>query len=731
MEKVSYLEHEDEEGKVLILEIADKAAREEMSSMKTNVERMQEDVENCDICGIVTGSTVNITDSAEAPFEELAIYGESTQVQTAGKNLLPLPYAVSNSTIVLEGVTFNIKADGTVEVNGTSTGDAYINFYYNTDKMLIKEPFIFSKNEIDSTSLYYIERIDGKWSAAQMLPNGAKEMQITPSTNATGQIFRLTVQKGKTVNNLKIYPMIRLASITDGTYEPYTGGKAAPNPDYPQEIEPALVSSVDVVGKNLLKFSQGSTTSNGITFTVNADKSVTVNGTATADAVLLLTTSTRGEVDLKRLTGKNIILSGCPKGGSSTTYKLQFWSASKWAVDTGSGATLDLSTVPDTWNFAISIISGTTVNNLTFYPMIRLANTDDTYKPYQEQTVYLTNFYAMNGLNGVRDCIDAARGVHRERFEVVVLDGSDDEGWYTMDTNIAGVKRIYTRTFKVKNSTSIYVPAGNILCSHYKPISASDTYLRKQGIATTTADNYIYFYDENFNTADISLWKAHLKANPITLMYERETPKETALPAADIQALKALHTYSPSTTVNADAPMEVKYYRNTENGNVAGLLKEHTIDKNNPHNVTKEQLGLDKVNNTADKDKYVYHAQKADEASLAEDANNATNASKASLASKAMCDKDNNEISSTYMRKDYFKEMTGTLEAGKTSLTLSHEEFSQGCTVEVYVLNKGVYTNNLIKPTDMSVSMVIGGNESLDLEFESQSNDLDIKVRFW
>lgn len=36
--------------------------------------------------------------------------------------------------------------------------------------------------------------------------------------------------------------------------------------------------------------------------------------------------------------------------------------------------------------------------------------------------------------------------------------------------------------------------------------------------------------------------------------------------------------------------------------------------QDNPHNVTKEQVGLDKVDNTADKDKYVYHSTFADRA---------------------------------------------------------------------------------------------------------------------
>lgn len=53
-----------------------------------------------------------------------------------------------------------------------------------------------------------------------------------------------------------------------------------------------------------------------------------------------------------------------------------------------------------------------------------------------------------------------------------------------------------------------------------------------------------------------------------------------------------------------------------------GDLTAHVDDKENPHGVTKAQLGLDKVNNTADSAKTVKHAGTADSATKAtQDAN--------------------------------------------------------------------------------------------------------------
>ena len=58
----------------------------------------------------------------------------------------------------------------------------------------------------------------------------------TPSGEQTGQMFRVLIENGKTLNNIKIYPMV-VEGTTIGDYESYTGGNASPSPDYPQEVE--------------------------------------------------------------------------------------------------------------------------------------------------------------------------------------------------------------------------------------------------------------------------------------------------------------------------------------------------------------------------------------------------------------------------------------------------------------------------------------------------------------
>ena len=142
-----------------------------------------------------------------------------------------------------------------------------------------------------------------------------------------------------------------------------------------------LHDSLGMQKKNWLKntHSVGSTTVNGITFTTNADGSVTANGTATADAsynmVVALPPNT------------SFILSGCPSGGSASTYNIFAIETNSFTQayrDTGNGAEFNTGSYTE-WSFRVRVVNGQTVNDLIFYPMVRNATVSDSeYAPYTD-----------------------------------------------------------------------------------------------------------------------------------------------------------------------------------------------------------------------------------------------------------------------------------------------------------------------------------------------------------
>lgn len=135
-----------------------------------------------------------------------------------------------------------------------------------------------------------------------------------------------------------------------------------------------------VATENLIPYPYAETTktANGVTFTVNSDGSVTVNGTATSDADFMLL---RGPIQSY---SESYFLSGCPTGGSDTTYYIsEGFTTSK---DTGNGVVFN--NLPSDQAWRIVIKSGTTVNNLVFRPML---NAGTTAKPYSKWFAGLKN----------------------------------------------------------------------------------------------------------------------------------------------------------------------------------------------------------------------------------------------------------------------------------------------------------------------------------------------------
>lgn len=167
-----------------------------------------------------------------------------------------------------------------------------------------------------------------------------------------------------------------------GLQNPTQKDEAVPKEYADQQILDRVIYSG---GKNLLRNDAMSRTTNGITFTVNADGSVTINGTATADADLYI--RNYWGVDDPFLPAGKYILSGnhdlrvdayVGVGGSHIAYARDedvFFSAPNGIA----------------W-YTLRAHNGYQFDNLTVYPMIRLASeTDATYEPYYEGLQALTN----------------------------------------------------------------------------------------------------------------------------------------------------------------------------------------------------------------------------------------------------------------------------------------------------------------------------------------------------
>ena len=181
-----------------------------------------------------------------------------------------------------------------------------------------------------------------------------------------------------------------------------------------KNVDSVIWQQQNILGaKNLLKYPYrfGTITVRGVTYTVSDDGSITATGTS-SNSIYDIHLRTPGEPNDFVLKNGSYIGSGCPIGGSSTTYQLVFSRTFNGiedilGVDYGNGVNLNLNGddfSSDEVNLQIRIIiqSGLQVDGLVFKPMIRLATiNDDTFTPYA-----MTNRDITNSINSILTRLD-------------------------------------------------------------------------------------------------------------------------------------------------------------------------------------------------------------------------------------------------------------------------------------------------------------------------------------
>ncbi|WP_417202431.1 hypothetical protein, partial [Barnesiella intestinihominis] len=140
-------------------------------------------------------------------------------------------------------------------------------------------------------------------------------------------------------------------------------------------------AEVSVESKNLLELKLIDVVSNGITYTQNSDGSIMANGIATGKSYAYI-------INYNTPIKPGIYtLSGCPSGGSTSTYRINLGLNSNgvWkrnVYDAGDSVTFEVALPINQISSYIEIMSGTTVENLTFYPQLEYGETATAYTPY-------------------------------------------------------------------------------------------------------------------------------------------------------------------------------------------------------------------------------------------------------------------------------------------------------------------------------------------------------------
>ena len=371
-----------------------------------------------------------------------------------GKNLLRIPAdVVTKST---SGVTFTVTrnaAGGVTSIDVDSGGSATSSnaiLHINTSLTLSEAAILTGCPENGGSNKYLLVAYDGSTyisdsGSGVSVPAGTYDLYII-------------AYNGNTFSHLKFYPMLRYASIADDTYEPYHA--SVENYMLPQSVQNVMgaknllpININDIKSISLPGTWNGNTyTYRNVDFTLNTDasgylQSITVNGTNSGDSFSLQLNS---PVLFK---AGSYILTGCPSGGGYSSYWIQWrnsTASSNIGDDTGSGFSAALTSDAECF-FRLYVGTSAAISNVTFYPMLRLAEyTDPTYEPYAMTNKQLTD--SLDGWTGI---------AYVDANSQVTFTGLNDDYAYALyvANEIAGITGV-TKTGSGTNVTAIYTLSG-------------------------------------------------------------------------------------------------------------------------------------------------------------------------------------------------------------------------------------------------------------------------------
>ena len=451
-----------------------------------------------------------LPNSLDAPLERLELGGKTEQVQTSGKNL-------ANANVYEQGYLTSVNAGDkvsltqmqksfTTNMEVSSMQGKNVSVSVRTKEKTGKK-YVFT-DETDTIITGVFDTGSNNYSEFKniTIPKNAKKLFFSVTYDAQ-ENTELQVELGTTVT----------------TYEPYTGGKPSPSPEYQQEIKSVgkwneekqkYEVSVKVTGKNLL----------------NLQKESDVNG--------LYRGWKCGDGEKITLSIKdknnNADISGCflglSKNGDSASGGVL------WLVDSG---IIKVKEATSTHPYVtIYSTTETTIKKLTerFEIQCERGTVATDYAPYAEQTLTLTSDRPIT------------------KWDRLVEQGGQI-GWL-YGSVIATIDETASISLYTPNGFYVYVKnidkkekTGYCDKLYAKRMSNGEPFV----LFGNANNNVLYTLNtQEFYGKTVSEIKEKLKEYPLNIIGKSETTEFVPLPQSEQNAIRALKTYYPTTVITAD-----------------------------------------------------------------------------------------------------------------------------------------------------------------------------------
>ena len=498
--------------------------------------------------GEASDSFIHIEDSAISELQELEVEGVCEQKATEGYNILNTNNLVSSTT---NGITYTpvYKENGTlayINVNGTATDNSTYTVHEGTRYPVNKDKsYLISGCPTGGSSstysiLTYTYNEENTYLGG-FYDNGSGVIV----SQASFVWLHIDIKKGVTLNNAKFYPMLVVGNEKKD-YEPYTGGIASPNPEYPQEIK-TIENGLKITScnKNIFinELLTTETTMNGVTITPISDTIFKLNGTATS--------TTYFNLRREKVFGAFILrdVESSIKSQTVNGYTLSA-SISNGVTNVGHNANNGL--------WSINIASGAVYNNAIL--KIQLQSQINANLPEGEFIGKLNDTY--------KDTLKVEYNEEDGKYHLIlnkniskkIFDANDD--WSRSANNNGNTFRFSIGNAEYIKDGNYETESPNFKSNYFQSNSFSNIYLKDQsGISwwfNDTKTNWVLSFGNNISLED---FKTFLTEHIIMAYYATTKPY-----TIDLGPVEMPLSYNEITNIFTDSDLLPKinatYYRN-------------------------------------------------------------------------------------------------------------------------------------------------------------------------
>ena len=484
-----------------------------------------------------------LPNSLDAPLERLELGGKTEQFSAKGLNLFNYKDFVDISTYADEGAGYrrkylqlkpNTSYRMTIFKNRMSpSADATVMFIGNKEKY---------DNTAANGMIVLFTRTDKK--SATIVTGESGQIVFKLNKNSTPELQEEYLSKAD---------IILSEGSTEIPYEPYTGGKPSPSPEYPQEIKNSgkwneetrkYEVSVKVTGKNLFDIEKAEVSGGNLCTAKRENNIVKITAIETVTSKRAYAIVSGGGICLK--SGKTYFLNGRKVGTSNMTPMFAFFK------EKNNGELLKMGNFY-TPNEDICIDIGIylvgdairTGNTLEITDIIVCEGKDAAqYQPYTEQSLTLTSDRPLTKW----DRLVEQGGQIGWLYQGKIIDGFDGQS-----SNITlGGKQGEVQHFSVVfTDVPNGIGNGDIYVDRYRAIAMSYT-KAEFGICCNWNIGVKFFSAPNENVTTVQEFKTWLVENPLKIAYETTNPEFVPLPQSEQNAIRALKAYYPTTVITAD-----------------------------------------------------------------------------------------------------------------------------------------------------------------------------------